>query len=45
VRGDAGIDDESGRGLAIVAALSEAWNCYRDDIAGGKITWALITSA
>jgi hypothetical protein len=43
---DAGPDDEGGRGLAIVAALSEAWSWYRTaDSAGrrrGKVTWALI---
>ncbi|HTU74904.1 MAG TPA: ATP-binding protein [Trebonia sp.] len=41
--GDAGTDDESGRGLAIVAALSDAWDSYQDAAFGGKVTWALIT--
>jgi hypothetical protein len=41
--GDAGMDDESGRGLAIVAALSDAWDSYQDAVFGGKVTWALIT--
>lgn len=43
VLGEAGIDDESGRGLAIVAALSQAWDCYPDGAFGGKVTRALIT--
>ena len=39
----AGQDDESGRGLAIVDALSAEWNCYRCAAPdGGKVTWALI---
>ena len=38
---DAG--DENGRGLAIVAALSAQWDCYRCAAPhGGKVTWALI---
>jgi len=44
VPGEAGTDDESGRGLAIVAALSEAWDSYPDSALGGKVTWALITA-
>lgn len=43
---EAGLDDESGRGLAIVAALSARWGHHwppREP--GGKVTWALITSA
>jgi hypothetical protein len=36
-------DDEGGRGLAIVAALSAQWGCYRCAAPhGGKVTWALI---
>jgi hypothetical protein len=38
---DAG--DENGRGLAIVAALSARWDCYRCAAPhGGKVTWALV---
>jgi anti-sigma regulatory factor (Ser/Thr protein kinase) len=38
-------DDESGRGLAIVAALSEQWgHHYPPQAPGGKSTWALITT-
>lgn len=38
---NAGPDDESGRGLALVEALSEAWGCdpHPHD---GKTTWALV---
>ncbi|HUN36064.1 MAG TPA: ATP-binding protein [Trebonia sp.] len=44
VPGEASADDESGRGLAIVAAVSQAWDSYPDPVFGGKVTWALITS-
>jgi hypothetical protein len=38
-------DDESGRGLAIVASLSAKWgHDYPPRETGGKITWALITT-
>ena len=41
----AGPDDESGRGLAIVAALSGEWGHYQPVIPfGGKVTWALIST-
>jgi hypothetical protein len=40
---DAGLDDESGRGLAIVGVLSARWDCYQPPAsAGGKVTWALV---
>jgi hypothetical protein len=35
-------DDESGRGLAIVAALSAQWGFYYPAEFCGKVTWALI---
>jgi anti-sigma regulatory factor (Ser/Thr protein kinase) len=36
-------DEESGRGLAIVDALSAGWGCYEaSEPLGGKVTWALI---
>jgi hypothetical protein len=44
VPSEAGTDDESGRGLAIVAALSQSWDSYPDAASGGKVTWALITT-
>jgi anti-sigma regulatory factor (Ser/Thr protein kinase) len=40
---EAAQDDESGRGLAIVDALSADWACYPAADRGGKVTWALIT--
>jgi hypothetical protein len=39
---EAGEDDESGRGLAIVAALSADWGYYFPAEFGGKVTWAVI---
>jgi hypothetical protein len=43
---DAGPEDESGRGLAIVEAFSSQWGHHWPPAAlGGKVTWALITSA
>lgn len=43
---DARPDDENGRGLAIVAALSAEWgHHWPPRKIGGKVTWALITSA
>lgn len=41
----AGRDDENGRGLAIVAALSAEWGHYQPVIPfGGKVAWALIST-
>jgi hypothetical protein len=39
---EAGEDDESGRGLAIVAALSAEWGFYYPAEFAGKVTWAVI---
>jgi hypothetical protein len=36
-------DDESGRGLGIVASLSTACGFYHAAEPGGKVTWAAIT--
>ena len=45
VRREADEDDESGRGLAIVDALSARWGHYQPPAPfGGKVTWALIDS-
>jgi hypothetical protein len=42
---NAALDDESGRGLAIVAALCADWGYdYPPAETGGKITWAHITT-
>jgi hypothetical protein len=39
-------EDENGRGLAIVEAFSAQWGHHRPPAPpGGKVTWALITSA
>jgi hypothetical protein len=35
-------DDESGRGLAIVASLSASWGFHYPEKRGGKATWAII---
>jgi anti-sigma regulatory factor (Ser/Thr protein kinase) len=35
------IDQESGRGLMIVDALSKEWGVYEKD--GGKVVWAMLT--
>jgi anti-sigma regulatory factor (Ser/Thr protein kinase) len=42
VRRNAGPDDDSGRGLMLVEALSAEWDCYRDGEGTGKVTWARI---
>jgi len=43
---EAGPDDESGRGLAIVSALSAEWGHHWPPRRfGGKVTWALINRA
>jgi hypothetical protein len=39
---DAGDEDESGRGLAIVAALSAQWGYYYPAQSRGKVAWAVI---
>jgi hypothetical protein len=38
----AGMEDESGRGLALVESLSAAWGFYRPAHFGGKVTWSII---
>jgi hypothetical protein len=40
----AGENDETGRGLAIVAELSAACGCYPCAGPPGKVTWSLITT-
>ena len=39
---DAGDDEESGRGLAIIDELSAEWGYYYPAGTGGKVTWAVI---
>jgi hypothetical protein len=41
VRQEAGLDDETGRGLFLVDALSAQWGCRWPDGQGGKIVWAV----
>ena len=38
------IDAENGRGLFLVAALSERWSCYTVSADGGKVVWAEVIS-
>jgi anti-sigma regulatory factor (Ser/Thr protein kinase) len=44
VHQQAGPDDDSGRGLMIIEALSADWGCYQEPD-GGKTVWVMITSA
>jgi hypothetical protein len=37
-------DAESGRGLFLVASLSERWNYYTLNQPGGKVIWAEVSS-
>jgi anti-sigma regulatory factor (Ser/Thr protein kinase) len=41
-RGTPAHDDEHGRGLPLIAALTEAWGYHRP-ASGGKIVWCLLT--
>ena len=40
----AGLDDESGRGLMLVEALTERWGWDLPANGSGKIVWALLES-
>jgi anti-sigma regulatory factor (Ser/Thr protein kinase) len=40
--GGASADDERGRGLLIVEAISTKWGWDADQVSGGKVVWALI---
>jgi anti-sigma regulatory factor (Ser/Thr protein kinase) len=40
IRQEAGPDDDNGRGLMLLDALSADWGCYRE--ADGKVVWAEI---
>jgi anti-sigma regulatory factor (Ser/Thr protein kinase) len=42
VRQEAGPDDDSGRGLMIIDALSKDWGAFCEE--RGKVVWAMITS-
>jgi hypothetical protein len=41
----AAADDETGRGLVIVAEFSARWGFYHPAHLGGKVTWAVIDTA
>jgi anti-sigma regulatory factor (Ser/Thr protein kinase) len=43
-RREASADSEAGRGLMLVDALAKDWGSYRK-AEGGKVVWAMITSA
>jgi anti-sigma regulatory factor (Ser/Thr protein kinase) len=42
-KADAADNAETGRGLAIVEALSNAWGWYPTPESGGKVVWAALT--
>jgi anti-sigma regulatory factor (Ser/Thr protein kinase) len=43
VRRDAGLDEESGRGLMLVESLASEWGVHRE--ANAKVVWVLIGTA
>jgi anti-sigma regulatory factor (Ser/Thr protein kinase) len=43
VRQDAGLDQDSGRGLMLVESLGKEWGAYREAV--GKVVWVKVTSA
>jgi hypothetical protein len=45
VPADAAAEDESGRGLCLVEAMSAAWDWYPHRATGGKVVWALVPAA
>jgi Histidine kinase-like ATPase domain len=45
VPADATAEDESGRGLCLVEAMSAAWDWYPHRASGGKVVWALMPAA
>ena len=42
MRTDAGQDDETGRGLMLVAAISERWDWSPTPDTGGKTVWCIV---
>jgi anti-sigma regulatory factor (Ser/Thr protein kinase) len=40
---DSAADEENGRGLMLVAALSKDWGCYRK-AGGGKVVWVMVAA-
>ena len=45
VPADATAEDEIGRGLCLVEAMSTAWNWYPHRASGGKVVWAVVPAA
>jgi anti-sigma regulatory factor (Ser/Thr protein kinase) len=45
VPADATAEDDSGRGLCLVEAMSAAWDWYPHRASGGKVVWALLPAA
>jgi len=43
VRTEAGEDDETGRGLILVDAISERWDWNATPDTGGKVVWCVLT--
>lgn len=43
VRANAGADDETGRGLILVDAISERWDWNATPDTGGKVVWCVLT--
>ena len=44
-RQDTSPDDESGRGLLLVEALSQEWGCFTPNQSSGKVVWAVIATS
>jgi anti-sigma regulatory factor (Ser/Thr protein kinase) len=44
VRANAGADDETGRGLILVDAISERWDWNATPDTGGKVVWCVVTA-
>src|ERR1022692_4317816 len=44
VRTEAGEDDETGRGLILVDAISERWDWNATPDTGGKVVWCVVTA-
>ncbi len=45
VRQDTSPDDECGRGLLLVEALSQEWGCFIPNQSSGKVVWAVIATS
>jgi anti-sigma regulatory factor (Ser/Thr protein kinase) len=45
VRADAGEDDETGRGLVLVEAVSQRWDWSTTPDTGGKMVWCIVRAS